>query len=100
HRARETREATIHVANRQIADAVAAQQAAERAVATFDREVAPVLDDSEKLLDKTFDAGQLAVSDYLFARQELLNGRREQLDRLLALAKASAAARYAMGVAP
>ncbi len=100
HRARETREATILVANRQTADAVAAQQAAERAVATFDREVAPVLDDSEKLLDKTFDAGQLAVSDYLFARQELLNGRREQLDRLLALAKASAAARYAMGVTP
>ncbi|MEO8841856.1 MAG: TolC family protein [Kofleriaceae bacterium] len=100
HRAREMRDATVHVATRQIADAVAAYQAAERAVATFEREVVPTLDDSEKLLDKTLDAGQIAVSEYLFARQELLNGRREQLDRLLALAKTAVAARYAMGVAP
>lgn len=100
HRARDTRDATVHVATRQIADAVAAYQAAERGVATFEREVVPTLDDSEKLLDKTLDAGQIAVSEYLFARQELLNGRREQLDRLLALAKTAVAARYAMGVAP
>jgi cobalt-zinc-cadmium efflux system outer membrane protein len=100
HRARDTRDATVHAATRQIADAVAAYESANRAVATFEREVVPVLDDSEKLLDKTLDAGQIAVSEYLFARQELLNGRREQLDRLLALAKSAATARYAMGVAP
>lgn len=99
-RARESREATLHVATRQVADAIAAYQAAERSVATFERDVVPVLDDSEKLLDKTLDAGQIAISDYLFARQELLNGRREQLDRTLALAKAAVVARYAMGVAP
>jgi cobalt-zinc-cadmium efflux system outer membrane protein len=100
HRVRESREATLHVATRQVSDAIAAYQSAERAVATFERDVVPVLDDSEKLLDKTLDAGQIAISDYLFARQELLNGRREQLDRALALAKAAVAVRYAMGVAP
>jgi len=99
-RVRESREAIVHVASRQVADAIAAYQAAERSFAMFDRDVVPVLDDSEKLLDKTLDAGQIAISDYLFARQELLNGRREQLDRALALAKAAVAARYAMGVAP
>ncbi|HEY0250786.1 MAG TPA: TolC family protein [Kofleriaceae bacterium] len=100
HRARDTRAAIVHAASRQVADASAAFAAASRAVATFEREVLPVLDDSEQLLDKTFDAGQVAVNDYLFARQELLAGRREYLERLLAAAKAAVEARYALGVAP
>ena len=39
-----------------------------------------------KGVQKTLDAGQLAVSAYLIARQEILTSRREYLDRLLALA--------------
>lgn len=99
HRARETRDATMRVATRQVADAIAAHDAAARAVTAFARDVVPILDDSERLLEKTLDAGQIAVGEYLIARQELLAGRREYLDRLLALAKAAATARYAMGVA-
>jgi cobalt-zinc-cadmium efflux system outer membrane protein len=99
-RARETRDATLRMANREIADALTAYAAAERSVELFEREVVPALDDSERLLEKTLDAGQIAVSEYLFARQEILNGRREHLQRLLALAKASIAVRYVAGVAP
>ena len=60
----------------------------------------PALDDSEKLLGKSVDAGQLAINDYLISRQEVLSGRREYLDRLLALAKAATTVRYLAGVSP
>ena len=99
-RASEARDATARMATREIADALAAYRDAQRSVEVFEQEVVPALDDSERLLDKTLGAGQIAVSDYLFARQELLNGRREHLQRLLALAKAAVAARYAAGVSP
>lgn len=96
-RATELREATLRTADRQVADATAAYRAALRAVERFERDVAPILDDSELLLQKTVDAGQLAMSDYLVARQELVTGRREYLDRLLALARAAATLRYVAG---
>jgi hypothetical protein len=51
-------------------------------------------------LQKTVDAGQLAVGAYLIARQELLNGRREHLERQLALANAAVELRYAAGGSP
>ncbi len=44
--------------------------------------------------------GQITISVYLVARQEILNGRREHLDRQLALAKAAAVARFVAGVSP
>lgn len=99
-RAIATREATIRVAERQITDAMAAYTLARDAVDAFERDVVPVLDDSEQLLQKTIDAGQIAVSDYLVARQEILDGRREYLERLLALARAAATARFVAGGAP
>jgi outer membrane protein TolC len=99
-RAIETRDATLRMANRQLADALIVYADAKRSVETFEREVVPTLDDSERLLEKTLDAGQIAVSDYLFARQELLNGHREYLERLRTLAKASASAQYVAGVSP
>jgi cobalt-zinc-cadmium efflux system outer membrane protein len=99
-RATEIRDATIQVARRQIADALAAHASARQSVDTFEREVAPLLDDSEQLLQKMVDAGQIAVSDYLVARQQLLDGRREQLDRLLALAKAAVVVDFVAGGAP
>jgi cobalt-zinc-cadmium efflux system outer membrane protein len=99
-RAVETRDATLRAADRQVADASAAYTSAKQAVEAFEREVVPLLDDSERLLQNTVDAGQIAVNDYLVARQELLGGRREHLERLLALAKAFAGVRFASGVAP
>jgi len=97
-RAADTREAALRAADRQLADAFAAYQSARRSVEVFEQDVVPLLDDSEQLLQKTVDAGQFTVSDYLVARQELLNGRREHLDRLLALAKAAIELRYVAGV--
>jgi cobalt-zinc-cadmium efflux system outer membrane protein len=98
-RAIETRDAALRAADRQLADARAVYRAALQSVEIFERDVAPLLDDSERLLQSTVDAGQIRVSEYLVARQELLNGRRDYLDRLLALARATLAVRYASGVA-
>jgi outer membrane protein, heavy metal efflux system len=99
-RAVATRDATLRAAERQIADALAAHALASDAVDAFERDVVPVLDDSEQLLQKAIAAGQIAVSDYLVARQEILDGRREHLERLLALAKVAAAAQFVAGGAP
>ncbi len=100
HRASETHEATLRVAKRQLGDAVAAFTDANQAVETFEREAVPLLDDSDALLQHSVDAGQLAVSDYLIARQQLLDGRREHLDRLRARAGAAVGVWFAAGVTP
>ena len=99
-RAIAVRDATVRAAERQVADAVAAYALARDAVDAFEREVVPVLDDSEQLLQKAIDAGQIAVGDYLVARREILDGRREQLERMLALARAATMARFVAGGAP
>jgi cobalt-zinc-cadmium efflux system outer membrane protein len=98
--ATEVHDATVRIAERQIRDAMAAYTSTKQALDTFERDVLPLLDDSEQLLQKTIDAGQIAISDYLVARQEILNGRREYLERQLALAKAAITVRYVMGVQP
>lgn len=92
--------ALVGAATRQIADAFEAYTRAREAVAIFDRDVAPVLADSEKLLERSIETGQIAINDYLVARQEILAGRREHLERELALANAALAARLVAGVAP
>jgi cobalt-zinc-cadmium efflux system outer membrane protein len=96
-RAIDTRAAALRAAARQLADAYVVYQAAQQSVDVFEREVVPLLDDSEQLLQKTVDAGQITMADYLVARQELLNGRREHLERLLALARAAVALRHVAG---
>lgn len=95
-----TRETTLAAATRQVADALAAYRSAQRAEATFATEVAPLLDESERLLQKSLDAGQIAISELLVIRQELATGRRDQLEHKLALVKAAVLARHAMGVSP
>jgi cobalt-zinc-cadmium efflux system outer membrane protein len=99
-RAIDTRDATLRAANRQVVDALAAYTSARQAVTVFETDVVPLLDDSEQLLQKTIDAGQIAVSDYLVARQEILDGRREYLERVLALARTAATVRFVAGGAP
>ena len=98
--AREQLAATTQAASREIADATQAFARAREAVETYERDVLPALDDAEQLLDKSIAAGQLAINEYLVERQELVSGRREYLDRLLALADAHAALRFAAGVSP
>lgn len=100
HTASELRDATVRIAARQLADAMAAYRSTKQAVDTFERDILPILDDSEQLLEKSIDQGQIAISDYLVARQELLNGRRDHLERQLALAKAAITVRYVAGGQP
>ena len=99
-RAELERAATMNAASRQLLDAYEAYQRARDAVDVFDRDVVPALADSEQLLERSIDTGQIAINDYLVARQEILNGRREYLQRQLQLAKAAATVRFVAGVAP
>jgi cobalt-zinc-cadmium efflux system outer membrane protein len=99
-RAEMERAAVVTAASRQLVDAFDAYTRAREAVEIFDRDVVPTLVDSETLLERSIDTGQIAVNDYLVARQEILNGHREHLARQLQLAKAAATARFVAGVAP
>jgi len=99
-RAERTRAAVLAAASRQVVDAFEAYARAREAVEVFERDVLPALADAEALLERSIEAGQIAINDYLVARQEILGGRREQLERQLALAKAAAAARFVAGAAP
>lgn len=94
------RTAVLGAASRQVIDAFESYTRAREAVDLFDREVVPPLVDSEQLLERSFETGQITISVYLVARQEILNGRREHLDRQLALAKAAAVVRFVAGVSP
>ena len=96
----ETRDATVRIAERQLADAMTAFTTTKQAVDTFEKDTLPVLDDSEQLLKKSIDAGQIAISDYLVAWKEILDGRREHLERQLALARAAITVRYVAGGQP
>jgi len=94
------RAAVIGAASRQLVDAFEAYTRAREALDLFERDVVPVLADSEALLERSVDAGQIATSDYLVARQQILDGRHEHLVRQLRLAKAAAGVRFVAGVAP
>lgn len=99
-RAELERSAVLGAASRQVIDAFESYTRAREAVELFDREVVPPLIDSEKLLGRSIETGQITIGIYLVARQEILNARREHLDRQLALAKAAALARFVAGVSP
>lgn len=99
-RAELERAAVVTSASRQIVDAFEAYTRAREAVDVFERDVLPTLTDSETLLERSVQAGQITVNEYLVARQEILSGRSEHLQRQLQLAKAAASARFVAGVAP
>jgi cobalt-zinc-cadmium efflux system outer membrane protein len=92
------RAAVTTAAARQVLDAFAAYAQARDGVDVLERDVLPALADSEALLERSVETGQLAINDYLVARQEILGAQREHLERLLQLAKAAAQARYVAGV--
>jgi cobalt-zinc-cadmium efflux system outer membrane protein len=99
-RAEMERAAVVNAATRELVDMYDAYTRAREAVDVFDRDVVPTLADSEQLLERSIETGQITINDYLVERQEILNGRREYLERQLALAKAAARARFVAGVAP
>lgn len=99
-RAQLERDAVLSAASRQVLDAFEAYVRARESVEVFERDVVPSLVDAEQLLERSVETGQIAISDFLVARQELLASRREQLARQLALARAAATARFVAGVTP
>lgn len=92
--------ALVGAASREVVDAYDAYTHARDAVDVFEAEVLPPLADSEVLLERAVDAGQLPVNDYILAHIEILVARHEHLERQLQLAKAAAAARFAAGMNP
>lgn len=82
---------------RELVDTFEEYTRTREALATFEADVLPALDDAEQLLGKSLDAGQISVADFLVVRTELLDGRREHLERLLAHAKARITAIYTAG---
>lgn len=99
-RAELERTAVLSAASRHVLDAFEAYARARESLDVFERDVMPYLVDAEKLLDRSVDTGQIAIPDYLAARQEILASRRERLQRQLALARAAATARFVAGVTP
>ena len=87
-------------ASRQVVDAREVHGKAREAVEVFERDILRRLADSETLLARSLDTGQVAISEYLVARQQILEGRREYLDRQLALAKAAATMHFVSGGQP
>ncbi len=94
------RAATVTAASRQVVDAREVHGKAREAVEVFERDILRRLADSETLLARSLDTGQVAISEYLVARQQILEGRREYLDRQLALAKAAATMHFVSGGQP
>jgi cobalt-zinc-cadmium efflux system outer membrane protein len=70
------------------------------AVDEFEKNVLPLLDESDRLLTKSYEEGQIALADYLVARRELLDARTEYVERLLEMAEASAELDAVAGVRP
>lgn len=99
-RAELERAAVASAASRQVVDAFEAYARAREAVEVFERDVLPALADSEQLLERSIETGQITINDYLVARQQLLDARREHLERQLRLAHAAAAARFVAGGSP
>ncbi|MBK9037412.1 MAG: TolC family protein [Myxococcales bacterium] len=94
------RAAAARAARREVADAFAVYQRARAAVAGFEADVLPALDDGEALLTRGVETGTLTITDSLAARQELLDGRRAYLEHLRDRAQARVAALLTAGVTP
>lgn len=73
----------------QVRSAFAVYQDRVAAVDEYERNVIPLLDENDRLLRRSFEAGQIGLANYLVARRELLDARSEYLDRLFEMAEAS-----------
>jgi cobalt-zinc-cadmium efflux system outer membrane protein len=80
--------------------AFAAYQKRVAAVDEFEKNVLPLVDENDRLLTRSYEAGQLTLADYLVARRELIDARVEYLKRLVEMANAAAVLEAAAGVEP
>jgi len=99
-RAATARAALLRAAGAEIAAAFAAHARRVLAVDEFEKQVIPTLDQSDRLLARSYQAGQITLADYLAARRELLDARTEYLQRLVEMAEASVELELAAGVIP
>jgi len=97
-RAAEERLGRARAVDAEVRAAFAAYQKRLAAVEAFERDVLPLLDENDRLLARTYDAGQLAITDYLVARREILEARIEYLERLHELVQAATLLQAAAGV--
>jgi cobalt-zinc-cadmium efflux system outer membrane protein len=84
----------------QVRAAHAAHQKRVEAVDEYERNVNPLLDETDRVLRKGYEAGTITLADYLVARRELLDARAEYVDRLLDAATAAVEVDAAAGVTP
>ena len=76
----------------------AAFVARDAAVAAFEQDVMPGLDENDALARRSFEVGQLSLPDLLLVRRELVDARLEYLSRLLEVAEAAIEQDAAAGV--
>lgn len=70
----------------------------QAAVAAFEQEALPSLDENESLVQRSFDVGQISLPEVLLIRRELIETRLEYLDRQLEAAEAAVTLDSAAGV--
>lgn len=73
----------VEVAN-EVDTAFVLLQLHERAVGELEGEQLPRLDESEKLAQRRFEAGEMSLAELLALRREILQMRKDHLDQLLA----------------
>lgn len=67
----------------EVESAYATSVTRQAAVAAFEQEALPGLDENERLARRSFDVGQISLPELLLIRRELLETRLDYLDRLL-----------------
>ena len=68
------------------------------ALAAFERDALPGLDDSESLARRSYEAGQISLAEWLLLRRELLDTRLSHVDLLFSVALAGTELDSAAGV--
>jgi cobalt-zinc-cadmium efflux system outer membrane protein len=72
--------------------------ARQSAVAAFEQEALPGLDENDALAQRSFDVGQVSLPELLLIRRELVDTRLDYLDRQLDAAEAAVTLEAAAGV--
>jgi outer membrane protein, heavy metal efflux system len=92
--------ALVRALDAEVRAAYAAYEERVAAAAELAAEVAPIVDASDELLRKAYDAGQLTLADYLASRRELLDARVDVVEREREAAEAAVELTFAAGVTP
>ena len=76
----------------------ATSNARQAAVAAFEQDALPGLDENEVLVQRSFDVGQISLPELLLIRRELIDARLDYLDRQLEAAETAVTLDAAAGV--